>query len=258
MKKIILLAVITIALCSCTSKMNTTLQAFYKDSLSVWTERCADVLKAAYMADSLICERTDIPGWEGFPVQQYEYFTGTDIKINVPKKGKVLMLNPSPEKLARWIINAVWQAKDTLAYDDIEKVRKFIKWQSGGQFPVKGVVYEDMYTVGFYEPYIFKDGVTVYVADSTMFPADKTCTEEQLDFYLNLGNSDLKPNTGRYARICSTTREMYYAAGGTIQVGTGNDGERSQAWLDVVRDLYKKAWNSDSNELITAWAKSNL
>lgn len=258
MKKLLLFALLVTAMCSCKPKVDPALKGYLKDSLEVWTERCQDVLSAAYMADSLICERTDIPGWEGYPVQQYEYYTGTDIKINVPKKGKVLMLNPSPEKMAKWIINAAWETKGELNYDDIEKIRKFIKWQSGGQFPVKGVVYEDMYTVGFYEPYIFKDGVTVYIADSTMFPKDKTCTEEQLDFYLNMSNEDLKPNTGRYARISSTTREMYYAAGGTVDVGAGNDGERSQAWLDVVRDLYKKAWNSDSNELITAWAKANL
>ena len=47
---------------------------------------------------------------------------------------------------------------------DRYKLAEFIKRQSGAQFPVQGVVYEDMYTKNFYEPYIFKDGVTVYVA----------------------------------------------------------------------------------------------
>ncbi|MDD2595968.1 MAG: cellulase [Bacteroidales bacterium] len=258
MKKLTILALLAALVSSCRSDVDPVLGTYLKDSLSVVTERCQNVLDAAYMAGTLLEERTDIPGWEGFPVKHYEYYTGVDVKINVPKKGEVYMLNPSAEKLAKWIINAVWDVKGTLNYEDIEKVRTFIKWQSGGQFPVRGAVYEAMYTPDFYEPYIFKDGVTVYVADSLMFPADKHCTQEQLDFYLNLTNADLKPNTGRYARICSTTREMYYANGGTVAVGTGNDGERSQAWLDVVRDLYQKAWNSDKNELITAWAKSNL
>lgn len=233
------------------------LRAYLKDSLEVMDARSADVLKAAYMAGTLIGEYKDIPGWEGYPVKLYEYYTGKDIKINVPKKGKVYMLNPSPRQLSMWIITAVWEAKGCLDYQYIDKLTKFIKWQSGAQFPVKGVVYEDMYTAGFYEPYIFKDGVTVYVADSTMFPKDKTCTEEQLDFYLNMTNADLKPNTGRFARISSTNRDMYYAAGGKVDVGDNNEN-RSQAWLDVVRLLYQKAWRSDKNELIIAWAKYSL
>ena len=128
--------------------------------------------------------------------------------------------------------------------------------QSGAQFPVKGVVYEDQYTRDFQEPYVFKDGVTVYVKDSTMFPKDKTCTPEQLDFYLHLTNEDLKPQTGQYARIGSARREDYRNAGGTEDVGDIND--RKQKWLEVVRELYKRAWNSDRNELLIMWAKDHL
>lgn len=233
------------------------LRAYIKDSLKAMDLRSADILSAAYMAQTLIGEKTDIPGWEGYPVKEYEYYTLTDIKSFQKKKGKVYMLNPSPRQLSMWIITAVWEAKGKIEYTDIDRISKFIKWQSGAQFPVKGVVYEDMYTMGFYEPYVFKDGVTVYVADPKMFPEDKTCTEEQLDFYLNMTNADLKPNTGRYARICSTNRDMYYAAGGKMDVGDNNEN-RSQAWLDVVRLLYQKAWRSDKNDLIIAWAKSNL
>lgn len=262
MKRILFLLALTLCLAtSCDQPWrkyeDPVLRAYVKDSLKAMDLRSADVLSSAYMAETFIEERKDIPGWEGYPVKLYEYYTGKDIKINQPKKGKVYMLNPSPRQLSLWIITAVWEATGRLEYKDIEKLTKFIKWQSGAQFPVKGVVYEDMYTAGFYEPYVFKDGVTVYIADPKMFPEDKTCTEEQLDFYLNMTNADLKPNTGRYARISSTNRDMYYAAGGTVNVGDNNEN-RSQAWLDVVRLLYQKAWASDKNELIIAWAKSNL
>lgn len=114
-----------------------------------------------------------------------------------------------------------------------------------------------MYTKNFYEPYIFKDGVTVYVADSTKMPTDKHCTDEQLDFYLHMTNADLKPNTGRYARICSTNRTQYYKNGGKTDVGD-NDEHRNQSWLNVVRQLYQLAWLSDRNELMIAWAKEQL
>ncbi len=89
-----------------------------------------------------------------------------------------------------------------------------------------------------------------------MFPKDKTCTPEQLDFYLRITNDDLKPQTGQYGRISSTRREDYKKNGGQEDVGDIND--RKQKWLDVVRDLYKKAWHADRNELIIMWAKDHL
>ncbi len=89
-----------------------------------------------------------------------------------------------------------------------------------------------------------------------MFPKDKTCTPEQLDFYLRITDEDLKIQTGQYARISSTRREDYKSAGGEEDVGDINN--RKQKWLEVVKELYKKAWNSDRNELIIMWAKNHL
>jgi hypothetical protein len=180
-----------------------------------------------------------------------------DIKKHVKKRGLVYMLNPSAEKLATWIATACWEVKQSVDTLYTHQLVRFIQWQSGAQFPVSGVVYEDMYTKGFYEPYIFKDGVTVYVANPDMMPADKHCTDEQLEFYLHLTNEDLKPNTGRYARICSTYRTQYYKNGGTEDVGD-NDENRKQHWLTVVRKLYQQAWHSDRNELIVAWARDKF
>ncbi len=155
-----------------------------------------------------------------------------------------------------WVATACWEVKHSVDTKFTDSLLKWIDNQSNAQFPVKGVVYEDQYVKDFQEPYVFKDGVTVYIKDSTMFPKDKTCTPEQLDFYLRITNNDLKERTGQYGRISSTTREDYKKAGGTEDVGDIND--RKQIWLNVVRDLYKKAWNSDRNELIIIWAKSHL
>lgn len=232
-------------------------KAFVADSLPVWEARCEDLLAHAYMAQDFIEERRDIPDWERFPVKLYEYRTPADSQSGLPKTGKVYMLNPSARQLAMWIFTAVWEVKRRMDYAAIKKIYDFILWQSAAQFPVKGVVYEDMYIPGHYEPYVFKDGVTVYVADSTMFPADKTCTPEQLDYYLNLTDEQLKPRTGRYARICSTTREQYYRDGGKLPVGN-SDTDRNRVWLRAVRELYQQAWKSDRNGLILAWAKANL
>lgn len=236
------------------------LATFLRDSLEAVSERCAGTLKAAYMAEKYLGTRYNVPGWEGFPVEHYEYYTGVDINAKVQKRGTVLMLNPSAEKLAKWIITAVYDATGAIRYEDLEKVRKFITWQSGAQFPVKGVVYEAMYTPGDYYPYIFKDGVTVYMADEARHKAqDQHPSDELLDFYTDtMSNEHLKDYTGRYARISSTTREMYYKAGGKDKVGKSDDGQRDTAWLATVAKNYQRAWKSDRNFLIYAWALSNL
>lgn len=231
-------------------------ETYLKDSLPALVAKCKNLLDRAYMAQTLIAETDTLPGWEGFPVKLYEYKTGKDRYTGQPKTGKVYLLNPSAEKLASWIISTCWEVKKSLDAKYVDKVFQTVRGQSGAQFPVKGVVYEDQYTPDFQEPYVFKDGVTVYVADSTMFPKDKTCTPEQLDFYLKLENKDLKPQTGRYGRIISTTREMYLGNGGREDVGDA--GNRKLKWLEVVKELYKRAWRSDKNELMIAWARQNL
>ncbi len=227
-----------------------------KDSMPSLIQKAKEVLGHAYMVQKLLAVTDTLPGWEGFPVKLYEYQTGNDLYTGKPKTGKVYLLNPSPEKLAMWVATACWEVKHSVDSKYTDSLLKWIDGQSNSQFPVKGVVYEDQYTRYFQEPYVFKDGVTVYIKDTTMWPKDKTCTPEELDFYLRVTNDDLKPQTGQYARIASTTREDYKSAGGTEDVGSKDS--REQKWLEVVRDLYKKAWNSDRNELIIMWAKNHL
>ncbi len=227
-----------------------------RDSMPALVEHTRGLLEHAYMAQQLLTVTDTLPGWEGFPVKLYAYQTGVDLYTHQPKTGKVYLLNPSPEKLAMWIATTCMEVKKSVEYKYTDSLFRWIKGQSGAQFPVKGVVYEDQYTKDFQEPYVFKDGVTVYIKDSTMFPKDKTCTPAQLDFYLRISNDDLKLQTGQYGRICSTRREDYKSAGGPEDVGDVND--RKQKWLEVVRELYKRAWRSDKNELMIMWAKNHL
>jgi endoglucanase len=230
--------------------------AYLKDSLPALVSKTKALLDRAYMAQTLLATTDTLPGWEGYPVKLYQYNTGVDLYLHKPKTAKVYLLNPSPEKLAMWIATAAWEVKHSVGSKYTDAILKWIRGQSGAQFPVKGIVYEDQYTKDFQEPYLFKDGVTVYMQDSTKWAQDKTCTPEQIEVYLRVTNADLKPRTGRYARIASTTREDYKACGGTEDVGDANN--RKLSWLDVVRELYKKAWKSDRNELIICWAKKHL
>ena len=217
----------------------------------------AGVLKAAYMTENYVRTDKSIPGWEGYPVKLYTYHTGMDKEFGCRKLGKVYLLMPDKRQLAMWVATAVYSVEGRLDLDKCVKLFNFIKWQSGAQFPVSGVVYEDMEGDGTYYPYLFKDGITVYVPDGPWKSLNPD--EKQLDFYLTMKNEDLKPYTGRYARICSTTREQYKANGGTMEVGTSDSEQtRIHAWMDAIREEYQKAWNSDFNMLITAWARQNL
>lgn len=256
MKKILLLSFVFLNLRMAEAQQQELPAAYLKDSLPALVQRAKDLLDRAYMAQTLLGTTDTLPGWEGFRVKLYEYKTSPDLYTHQPKTAKVYLLDPSPEKLAMWILTTCWEVKKSVDYKYVNELFLWIRGQSGAQFPVKGLVYEDQYTKDFQEPYVFKDGVTVYIQDSSKFPTDKTCTPEQIEFYLRLTNADIKPQTGQYGRIASTRREDYLQDGGTEDVGNIND--RKIKWLDVVRELYKKAWRSDRNELFIAWAKNHL
>ena len=229
---------------------------YMRDSFPALVQKAKDLLDHSYMAQKLLGVTDTLPGWEGFPVRLYEYHTTPDLYTGKPKTARVYLLNPTPDMLAMWIVTTCWETKKSLDYRYTSTVFERIKNQSGAQFPVKGLVYEDQYTKDFQEPYMFKDGVTVYIADSTYWPSDKTCTLEQIEYYLRASNRELKPQTGKYARIISTIREDYRSWGGKEEVGDADD--RKIKWLEVVRELYKKAFRSNRNELMIIWAKSRL
>jgi hypothetical protein len=190
-----------------------------------------------------------VPGWEGFPTMQCTYSVH-DKALNTEKTAAVILLDPDARRLARWMVNACIAVKGSATTNDLKKLADFIIWQSGGQFPVRGIVYEDILPAnGINEIYCFRDGVTVKI-DGVDHRSEKQPTAAQTEKSLT---AVLKEVTwvGRYARIQSTTREQYKAAGGREDVEGTN-------WLEVSRKLYQKAWNSETNELMTAWVKANL
>jgi hypothetical protein len=114
---------------------------------------------------------------------------------------------------------------------------KSIRDASGGQFPVKGIVYENM-DGKEYVPYVFKDGVTVFLKQNAIND-------------LSLITDDNIRKTGKFARIISTTRPEYNSK-------FPNKNTNGMEWLNVVRDEYKLALQSDTNNLMIAWAKGKL
>lgn len=206
-------------------------------------------LNARYMEKN--AEPVTYPSWEGFPLIHCKY--SVKDKDGTVKPAEVILLDASPHQLARWVVYTCMEVKGSAAQEYTNKLSKHIIGQSGAQFPVAGMVYEDMEGDGVYKLYCFRDGVTVGIkgipnADAKVLSPD----EIHQTLYGEIAW------TGKYARIQSTTREQYTAFGGKVDVGTSESGKRKLSWLTVSRQLYQSAWNHDRNELMIAWAKQNL
>ncbi len=206
------------------------------------------LLKSRYMEKD--CTPTTYPGWEGFPLQHSKY----EVKDNNgrTKSAEVIMLNPSPDQVARWIVDACDKVRGEVRPDDLRKVFNHVLGQSGGQFPVAGVVYEDILPEdGVFELYCFRNGVTVTI-EGLEHRTTATLTAEQI--HRSLYGKVV--HVFRYGRIQSTSPGQYKRNGGSIDVGT--DESPSMLWPDAIRQAYQAAWGHDRNELMEAWVKDQL
>jgi hypothetical protein len=176
--------------------------------------------------------RLDFPRWTGFPVTLCDY---RDIGVTV----RTYMLNANDAKQARWTVTACRDARATKIHACIDYLVGVVRGaSSGGIFPVAGYVPEPQ---NGGRCYLFRDGVTVYTTLPARSPSPKDHSCGKFD------ENEPLAEVGIFARIASTTRDEYTAAGGTMRV----DGLH---WVDVVRTLYQTAWMSDRNELISATA----
>jgi len=201
-------------------------------------------ISSRYMEQN--CQPTTYDGWEGFPIQLCSYAV-KDKKDGTRKSAQVILLDASPEKLARWVVTTCLKVKGTTKPDCTDRVSKRIISQSGAQFPVAGIVFEDILPVdGVNEIYCFRNGVTVSVPGVPHRSTRQPTPQEQAKSL-----HDSIASTFRYARIVGTTREEYIANGGKEDV-------QGNKWIAVVKKLYQDAFNSVVNELMIAWAKKNL
>jgi hypothetical protein len=187
------------------------------------------------------------PGWQNFPLIKCRYSVSDPVDGR-RKTAEVIMLNAEPEKLARWVVRACIEAKGSARPADLDRLSHHIIGASGAQFPVAGIVFEAMDDAPRQKVYCFRDGVTVRL-EGVRHTTTEQPTEAEIKAAIDPGTRI--ENVFEFARIQSTTRAEYRAAGGTENVS-------GEAWLGVVRKLYQQAWNSDRNELMIAWAKANL
>ena len=156
------------------------------------------------------------------------------------------MLNAEPDQLARWVVSTCIEVVGSASNKCTKGLGDWIMGMSGAQFPVAGIVFEDLLPAnGKFEVYAFRNGVTVLVNGVThRGTAQPSAAEIEKSLHGEV------TSTLRFARIQSTTRDQYLANGGTRTV-TGN------AWNEVNRDLYKAAWGQNRNEMMVAWARAN-
>lgn len=204
-----------------------------------------------YHQAKLIDSTSTLKGWKGRKLYIYNY-TVTDSKPYKSLNTNVILYNPTAEKLTKWAINAIAKnntvnkKKIKLNLENINSIIDYIIAQSGGQFPVRGIVYEDISPQnGIQETYVFFDGVTVEHTDAAKYRiiAPQRATKEQEKAFWNMSFEDIddKQTKGK-ARISSTLREEYSKL---FDVDT-----KGRKWVEIVRNEYQKAMDTDFNNLI--------
>ncbi|MDD2358775.1 MAG: hypothetical protein PHX13_12770, partial [Thiovulaceae bacterium] len=124
--------------------MEADIAKYMTDSLEVIAARIEQqVIPARYMEQTFICKTDTLNGWKGIEVSLYNYKVhGTDIIA------KVYLADADSKKMASWIITTCVSLTGKLSKTNSDKLIKDIRFASGGQFPVLGMVYEDMYGTG--------------------------------------------------------------------------------------------------------------
>jgi hypothetical protein len=190
------------------------------------------------------CTSISLVGWENLPTLKCRYHV-TD-KGGTKKPGLVIMANPIPERLAAWILNACEAVKPATNQRACARgAFAHILDQSGGQFPIAGVVYEDIIPQnGVFEAYGFHNGVTTRLS-GLKHRRTKPLNDVELETILSA--APLNTITlAAPARIIGVTRGVYMMAHPSVDI----DGLK---WNDVVAGEHKRALSGDRNFLIETW-----
>lgn len=208
------------------------------------------------------CEKiTNFQNWKNIELDKCDYTRKKD-KTGLKKHATVVVHIPTTNQLARWLVAACVIANGSASTKCTNFLVDRIVDQSGGQFPVAGIVYEDMEKDGYEKAWNFRDGVTVVIENGI---DNSNKYQQPTDEQINSSLTGKILKTGKYglARIQGTTREEYISSckidnncvSDTKNIGSTN--ERTVKWVDVVRQLYQAALESDRNDLIIAWARNN-
>ena len=191
------------------------------------------------------CQPTTYPSWAGVPLQLCRYRV-SDPYSGGTRQADVIVADAEPSQLARWVVQAAIERRGSAQRSDVDAICNSIIGQSGAQFPVAGVVFEDMDGTG-QRIYPFRNGVTVRVA-GLPFATREQPTAAQMVAYRTAPIAFV----GTYGRIAGTTPAEL-----TALTREAVPADRS-TWPDIVGRAYRAAWGQDRNALIVAWARANL
>lgn len=191
------------------------------------------------------CQPATYPGWTGVPLRLCRYRV-SDRYSGGYRTGEVIVANPEPAQLARWVVQAAMERRGRVLRSDTDALCANIMGQSGGQFPVAGIVYEDMDGSG-QRIYPFRNGVTVRI-EGLPFATREQPSSAQMAAY----RTGTVAYVGRYGRIAGTLPEHWTALTGERVAADRSD------WPDIVGRAHRAAWGNDRNALMVAWARANL
>ncbi len=216
----------------------TTLPAAEVARVTAWFEARRG---ARYMEGD--CQPTTYPGWAGVPLQLCRYRV-SDSFSGGTRQADVILADAEPAQLARWVVQAAVERRGRLLRSDVDALCSEIIGQSGAQFPVAGVVYEDMDGTG-QRIYPFRNGVTVRV-EGLPFATREQPTAAQMAAY----RTGAVAFVGTYGRIAGTTPAQW-----TALTREAVPADRS-TWPDTVGRAYRAAWGDDRNALLVARARA--
>jgi hypothetical protein len=191
------------------------------------------------------CQPTTYTGWTGVPLRLCRYRV-SDRYSGGYRTGEVIVANPEPAQLARWVVQAAMERRGRVLRADTDALCANIMGQSGAQFPVAGIVYEDMDGTG-QRIYPFRNGVTVRV-EGLPYATREQPTSAQMALY----RTGALAYIGRFGRIAGTLPEHW-----TALTGERVAADRSN-WPEIVGRAHREAWGNDRNALMVAWARANL
>jgi hypothetical protein len=190
-----------------------------------------------------------IAGWAGFDTIRCTYSVQGK-REPASKTGLVIMLNPSARTLSAWILNACSLVRSSENQERCAR-RLFARVldQSGGQFAIAGIVYEDLIpTDGIFEAYGFSNGVTVLL-DGVKHRRTTPFSPDELKAALAARPTGTA-SASAPARIVGLTRQEYVASNRGADVS-------GLKWPGIVRDAHQAAMRSDRNVLLEAWLRAH-
>jgi hypothetical protein len=224
---------------------------------------CTDLQSKGYMRDNLQKSVGELPpGWEKVQndsrLREFSYRVDDEAVETGKKEGRVILFDAEPARLAAWIANAVVESSQdqrTYSWERAHKLANLIAGQSGAQFPVVGLVWEDMEGTGHPKAYGFLDGLTVLGSPSSFYEGGSRTTSKVGEEGLKQGlmlRWGKNAKAGLYARIASTERDqvkaLYQKKGVPCPSIEGND------YAIYTRTTFIAAMGSTRNELLVAAA----